>query len=229
MLYQLHSCKWRHAAHRSLLLLNHLTPHPRDHFLPPLDEEQTKAEACEVAYGPGSPRCLNNAAFATEYHHFVSCFNSHYPTFSTFGKMTVRHLVAQFLATNVAFNKFFDEHPEIEQQPLPPILIMAGFARSGTTYFQNLLTATDRFRYFTFADGASPLDVPSGRVRARIGLTVMGYLRPYLSLMYNERIFDLDAAVEDQFPAQSTFGTFRCLQLCTENYDKYVREDWNYQ
>jgi hypothetical protein len=79
---------------------------------------------------------------------------------NTLGRLVQRKRITSLLCNRLRAQALFDEHPEILAQELPPVVVVVGLQRTGTTLLQRLLAADPDTRALMSWEAANPAPLP---------------------------------------------------------------------
>ncbi|MEZ5900223.1 MAG: sulfotransferase [Hyphomicrobiaceae bacterium] len=119
---------------------------------------------------------------------------------SLFGTLAVRSQVLQCFRNTLEFDRFIEEHPEIEDEKITRPLFVLGWPRTGTTIMQRLLSLHKDARFTPVWEGYCPLAERDGkpvseetRIReAKRALGLLHWVAPDLAAIHPMGIDDPD-------------------------------------
>lgn len=82
------------------------------------------------------------------------------PQLSDEGRASLRRMAVRNLSLRLRLTRTFQDHPEIADVPIPPILLVSGFPRSGTTLLHSLLDLHPMVRTLRKWELLAPLPAP---------------------------------------------------------------------
>ena len=162
-----------------------------------------------------------------------------------FGRANLWELMVTGLSAKLRVDDLYRRHPELDETPLRPPLIVVGLPRSGTTFLHRLLADTDDARAIRFYEHLRPLppdgpDVrrlraevkfaPWRRLGAQYNLDAIHYVRPgeadechfSLRLCMHSTIYWSMAPTHSylewllQQDAREAYQTYRRVLLCMQ-------------
>ncbi|MEO0883203.1 MAG: sulfotransferase [Pseudomonadota bacterium] len=102
---------------------------------------------------------LSEAPLMEPLEHLCRALNTE-ARLSPFGRIVQRERIMGLLVNRLRLDDIMQRHPEIQDQPEPNVLLIAGLARTGTTLLQRALAADPHARALPSWEALCPAPVP---------------------------------------------------------------------